>query len=396
MRRFLVHILLLGLIPTPLFAQEAPPSQDVNEGSTVQTEELPLESSDRFNTTVDLPADVSLDEQNRLSTTPLPTLKAQGFVFSDTATAATSTTAAIVAMTAGIPLHGIGHLWVEDTRTATTLFVAEGVALGLMGTAALLRYADDGASSWTGVAAPLFQLGFGTFVISYLLDVIGTLQGTELLLPRNIRNQVGLRAGVEYGFVTSAVTQSRHFIRAHAEIDADLVRAQLETTQNLLLGQAEYRGLLGVRLFRPRPQTFIHVDLGGEYFGFSELGQFDRITAEARLGGSLDLGTFFSQFDEVAVGTWIGAGRHFHRFGDDFNATTDFLAHRVYFHMNLTQRLNLTMGHGSHPSLLVPPVTRLMGVSDVEFRYLTEFGELGFRAELGDGLGMWLGGSVSF
>lgn len=381
------------LMPSWLVAQDPPADQRVE---TKQTEELPLETDDPFGTLLELPAGATLDEESRLSTTPVGTLKAEGFVFSDAAASTTSTTAALVALTAGMPLHGIGHLWMDDSRTATALLISEGAALGLMGTGALLAYADDGASSITGIAAPLFQLGFSTFVLGYLLDVVGTLQGAQLELPSNIQNRQGARVGVAYGFVTSATTSSRHFIRAQAEFDAGLVVVQADTTQSVLLASAEYTGLISLRPIRPRRQTFLHLDLGGDYYAFSETGAFSRWGLEGRLGGSLDLGTFFSQFNDVAIGLWAGYGRQFYDFDTDERSTSDFVSHRAYFHLNLTDRLNMSLGHGSHPAWLVPSITRLFGVTDLEFRYLTDFGELGFRTELGDGVGLWLGGRVAF
>jgi hypothetical protein len=389
---FLVGICLCGL---NVAAQEKPPAAPENQ-ETVQKDEVPLESADPFEGLLDLPEGTTLEEESELSKTPVPTLRQQGFVFSDTAQSTTSTTAALIALTAGIPIHGIGHYWIDDSRTSTALLASEGVAIGLMAGSALAAYADGGASNITGIAAPIFQLGFSGFILSYLLDVVGTLQGNQLVPPSNILNQRGFFAEVAYGFVTSTQASSRHVIRARAGVDFDAGHVAVETTQNLLLGAAEYRGILGARLFRVRPQTFLTMDVVGDYYQFSETGEFERIGAEARLGGSLDLGAFFSQFNQVAVGMWFGAGRQYFAFGNGFDSHTDFLSHQTFFHLNLTKKLNMRLAHGSHPASIVPSLSRLFGVTDLEFVYATTFGFLKFRTELGDGAAFWLGGDVRF
>ncbi len=398
---FLMGICLLS---QPLAAQEEPtpvesPSTKpftTQPQETRQVDELPLESTDPFEGLLDLPTASTLEEESALSKTPVPTLRQQGFVFSDTAQSTTSTTAALIALTAGIPIHGIGHYWIDDSRTSTALLASEGISLGLMGAAALAAYADAGASSITGVAAPIFQLGFSGFILTYLLDVVGTLQGNQLVPPSNTLNQRGFFAEVAYGFVTSTQASSRHVIRARGGVDFGVGRVSAETTQNLLLGAAEYRGFLGARLFRIRPQTFVTTDLVGDYYTFSETGAYQRLGVEGRLGGSFDLGALFSQFNQVAIGTWFGVGRHYYAFGDGFDSNTNFLSHQTFFHLNLTNKLNMRLAHGSHPASIVPSLSRLFGVTDLEFAYTTNFGLLKFRTELGDGAAFWLGGDMRF
>ncbi|MEZ4461273.1 MAG: hypothetical protein R3E66_16450 [bacterium] len=359
-------------------------------------DEVPLNSDDPYEQLLDLPPSGSLEQESSLSTTPKPLLKQQGFVFSDEVVSTTTTTAALVALTAGIPLHGIGHLWIDDTRTATALMVSEGASILVMGAAALAAYADDGSSSITGIAAPAFQLGFTGFVLTYLLDVIGTLQGSDILMPSNFRHRPGWFGVVSYGFVTSSEASSRHLIRAQAGLDFDVGKVTLETTQNVLLGASQYKAIAGARLLRFRRQSFLTIDAVGDYYRFAESGAFDRLGVEARIGGSLDLGAFFSQFNDVAIGTWLGVGRQYYTFGGGFSTSTDFLSNYSYLNLNLTQKLNMQLGHGSHPTSDVPSLTRLFGVTDLEFMYQTNFGFLRFRTELGDGAAFWLGGDVRF
>lgn len=401
--RTVVLTMLLAAYAGAAFAQEpsnnqTKPALDAEDSgkSPEDAHTTPLSAEAPFDGVLDLPPSSTLEEQSALSTTPKSTLREQGFVFSDSAQSTTSRTAALIALTAGIPLHGIGHLWVDDTRTSTALFIAEGASLLLMSGAALASYADEGATSLTGVAAPVFQLGFSGFVVSYLLDVVGTLRGTEFLLPTNFLNRPGLYAAISYGFVTQSDTASRHLIRGEAGIDFDVGHASVQTTQNVLLGAADYKATLGARLFRVRRQTFLTLDAVGDYYQFSETGSFDRLGIEGRLGGSLDLGAFFGQFNDVAVGMWFGLGRHYYTFGEGLDSSTDFVSHRAFFNLNLTDKLNMSLGHGSHPASDVPSLTRLFGVTDLEFVYGTRFGFLRFKTELGDGAAFWLGGDVRF
>lgn len=326
-------------------------------------------------------------------------LEADGFVFSDASQLASASSATLMALTVGSIVHGIGHIYAGDLRTGTALLAAETAGLIAMIGSGIFVIADGGAGTLTGIAAPIFQLGLGTFVMSWYLDVLGSVQGDTLSLPRSTRNRDGMELELAYGFISASGTPTRHALLAALNFDLDLVRIEAETVQDVLLGAARYKTLVGTRLFRTRPQTFLWLAGVGDLYQVFEEGAFSRLGAEARIGGSLDLGVFFSQFSDVAVGTWIGYGSHWFAFENtfnpaDFETPSAFVSYKTFFSFNVSERLSVGYGYGSHPGEFLNASSRLLGVSEFNFDYLANFGSFRVKTEIGDGVTIWVGGAL--
>ncbi len=326
-------------------------------------------------------------------------LESEGFVFADTSQLASSSSATLMALTVGSLVHGVGHIYLGDIRTGTALLAAETFGLVAMIGSGLFVIADGGAGTVTGIAAPVFQLGLGTFMTSWFLDVIGSVQGESLSLPRSTRNRDGIEFEMAYGFISAAGTPIRHALQAGLNFDFDLVRIEAETVQDVLLSGARYQALVGTRLFRVRPQTFLWLAGVGDLYQIFDEGAFSRLGAEARVGGSLDLGVFFSQFADVAVGTWVGYGNHFFAFREglelsSFDMRSAFVSYKTFFTFNVSEQLSVGYGYGSHPGDFLTPSSRLLGVSEFNFDYLADFGSFRLKTEIGDGVTIWVGGAL--
>lgn len=343
---------------------------------------------------------VGLGEESDLSTKSQTELQEAGFVFGADANLTTSSTASLVALVAGIPIHGIGHFWIDDKRTATALLIAEGASVVAMLASGTYILLDGHASTMSGVAASVFELGLSTFVMGYLLDVIGTVQGSDREFTLNTRNSPGLHAEVSYGFLSTTQLPTRHLLKADLGLDTHSFFVGAEAASDIDTASFDGRVRTGARLFRQRPQTFLLLEALGDVHTFRETGAFWRTGIEGRIGGSLDLGTFFTQLSQVGLGFWVGLGRHFFLFDEQFSlevdGATNYLGHQVYLHFNATDNLNIMVSHGRHPAWYIAPINSFIGATDLEVLYRTNFGRLRIGTTLGDGVGLWLGGQLHY
>jgi len=341
-----------------------------------------------------------LGEESDLTIRSHAELQEAGFVFGADANLTTSSTATLVALIAGIPIHGIGHFWIDDKRTATALLVSEGISIVAMLASGGYIILDGYSGTMSGVAASVFELGLSTFVMGYLLDVIGTVQGSDREFTLNTRNSPGLHAEISYGFLSTSQIPTRHLLKADLGLNTESFFAGAEGTSDIDTDSIDARLRIGARLLRQQPQTFLLVEALGDVHTFRETGAFWRTGLEGRVGGSLDLGTFFTQLNQVALGFWVGMGRHFFRFDEafalDFKDGTNYLGHQVYMHFNATDNLNIMVSHGRHPAWYIGPMNNLVGATDLEVLYRTNFGRLRIGTTLGNGVGIWLGGQLHY
>ena len=327
-------------------------------------------------------------------------LAASGFEFGQDSDAADTSTALMLAVSAGSVVHGIGHLHLGDSRTGLFLLGMEGVGAVLMGSAAGYYALTGGETAAAAFFAPALQLGAAAFVFSYLLDVVGTLQSDQRL-DRNTHDSRGIGFRARYGLFNAVGFPLRHLIDASLLADIGGLYASAATTHDVALDAASYRGRAGVRPVRGRTDlTFLSVEAGGEFFEYQADGEFARISADGRIGGSLQMGEWFSQLDQVALQGEIGFGYRWYQLAPTGSSTFELAVARPYIpfaagaSMNVSERLSVTGGYATSDSSWVPPLHRLLGIPYIAFVYRSsEYGDVSLRAEIGDGFGLWLGGS---
>lgn len=327
-------------------------------------------------------------------------LAADGFEFGQDSDAADTSTALMLAVSAGVVAHGIGHLHLGDRRTGLFLLGMEGAAALLMGSAAGYYALTDGETAAAAFFAPALQLGAAAFVFSYLLDVIGTLQHDQRL-ERTTHDSRGIGFRARYGLFNAVGLPLRHLIDASLLADIGGFYAHAATTHDIALDAASYRGRAGVRPIRGRTDlTFVSIEAGGEFFEYQADGEFARISADGRIGGSVQMGEWFAQLDQVALEAEIGFGYRWYQLAPTGSATFELAVSRPYVpfaagaSMNVSERLSVRGGYATSDSSWVSPLHRLLGIPFVAFVYRSsDYGDVSLRAELGDGFGLWLGGT---
>lgn len=401
MRRALIIVLVILFCPAlssaqtdevapeeePPTAEEADPFEDLDEIGPGQFDDGRAGRDER-------PMELMTREE----------LERAGFQFGAEAESADTSTALLLALSAGIFVHGIGHLYLGDSRTGFFLLGMEALALGLVASSGIFFGVTEGASPLAAVFAPALQLGLAMFAYSYVVDVLGALRGNELEMAPNTSLQRGIGFRARYGFLNSVELPMRHVIDAQLIGDAGLIYASAATTQDVLLDGASYRGRVGVRPIRGvDPLTYVHAEAGGEYYIWQGDGEFGRIGADGRVGGSYQLGRNYPHIDQLAIAAEIGLGNYWYQFAPRGTTTFELADQRLYVpfdvwaSLNVSQRLNVRGGYGSSETSLIAPVHRMLGILHVDFTYRSSsYGDISLRAEAGDGFAIYLGGGLWF
>jgi hypothetical protein len=331
-------------------------------------------------------------------------LEDSGFEFGTQAGSVDRSTAFILSLSAGTAFHGVGHFYLGDTRSGFFLLGMELVSIGLMASSGIFFGLTEGASPAAAFFAPALQLGLATFIYSYLLDVVGSLQGEDLRLAQNTGWERGIGVRAQYGFFEANGLPMRHLIDAVLMGDAGLIYGSAATTQDIFLDASSYRGRIGFRPLRGQdPLTFVDVEAGGEYFQWQGTGEFGRVSVDGRIGLSYQIGTLYPNFDQFALSGEVGLGNHWYQIAPEGTTTFQVATSRLWVpfdvaaSMNVSRRLNIRGGYGAPDLSFVPAIHRMLGVAHLGFLYRsTSYGDITLRAEIGDGFGIWLGGSLWF
>lgn len=387
--------LALQLICAPLAAQE---NQDVDELDESELFELPEDEVEQRSGDDD-----GERRQRRIDGKPLSQMnreeaRASGFVFGAERDESTRTSATFLAATAGVLAHGVGHWYLDERRTAGMLMAAQGVSIGLIGSAFLWEGLSDGSPASRVYAGPAIYAGLGLFGLSYLLDVIGTIHNTDIGVAPNTRRTRGISAGAEYSYfeLDGYGTETLQVLTADTRFDLGWGYLGARTDQDVYLDTSIYGATLGARPWRgPGEHTFAFVEADGEFFRYRGSGGFQRLAARGRAGVSLGLGSWISQLRNLAVGMSAGFGRHWYALpvdgggGFEQALSRSYVPLEMFLHFNLTEGLNARAGweHGDGEFLQSAPAG--LGVASLEFLYRSaDRLDLVVRAEAGGGVGV--------
>lgn len=327
-----------------------------------------------------------------------------GFNFGQREGATTRTTGAFVAITGGFVAHGLGHWYIGDKGTAGVLAAMESGSLALMGggLASWLLAGDTPGGS--AVAAPLFHLGVGTFGLSYLADIVGTIQGGELELPGNSRRLQGIGIDAGYRFQQTSRFPLRHLLNVGVTLDFGAVYGDVRTEQEVSLEGGSYEASLGGRVWRGRrPQTFAYVEAGGDLVDYRGSGPFSRWGVWGVAGVSMDMGMLTPQLAEFVVGAELGWGHQWTRIpprggsGEAGVLAQHYLPVDVYGHFNVSERLNVRIGYRREAGDYLMGTRHLGGIGSLGVRYnsaerldLYLRSDVGAGVSLNGGLRVWL------
>lgn len=321
-----------------------------------------------------------------------------GFKFGDDNQTGARTTGAFLAVTGGTVLHGLGHWYVDDQRTALTLAAVEGSSLLLVGAGLGLWLGDSVPRAGRAYGGAAFHIGAGLFGLSYLTDVIGALQDARLRLPANTARPAGVAIQTGYQYLNADSFPFQHFLVARADYAFGRVFGEVRTRQDFRLQSSEYETEVGVRLLRgKREETSLYLAARGDWLSKRGDRPYRRGRGEARVGVSLDLGVVAPHLEQVVAGVDAGWGGLANRrpTGEDsfaWRGTSWYLPVEVYTDMNLSERLNVHVSYDKRAGELLDPSGRLAGVGGVRLRYdSSELFDLEIAGRFGDGYALQAG-----
>lgn len=332
-----------------------------------------------------------------------------GFVFGDSEDSRVRSTATLLALSAGLLGHGVGHWYMGDRRTAILLgsMEAAGILIFLSsGIAPMLYGADFGASS---ASRHLLLLGGGFFSASYVLDVVGTIQGADPLLFSNPADAARKVSGaLKYGYLELNELPLRNVMRADLELDGGLLYARGRTMQDVGLTVSTYGGLLGVRPWRLEgvPGTRVEIEADVDYLQWRQRGRFERLSVVGMLGGSLDLGLLSKSLQRVVLGLKSGYMYQWYAFPDptrydplgaepdpqEWTQGLGGLPFSLWVQFDLSRRTRVRMDYSRRDGEFLHDNSPVFGVPGVQLNYRSTANlDIEVRAEYGSGVGLWGG-----
>ncbi len=114
-----------------------------------------------------------------------------------------------LAVMPGVFVHGVGHMYIGETRTGLSLLLAEAVGLGLMFGAAAINESDSGSARTAPARLALSHTGFILFFASWLADIVGTFKGSEPF-ERDRFRVGGSRLNLGYIYTDNPIDDLRH------------------------------------------------------------------------------------------------------------------------------------------------------------------------------------------
>jgi hypothetical protein len=362
------------LFERPDDEQEQTSTEQVGKRRVRRVEEQPLEQMDR--------------EQ----------AQAAGFVFGDDQKESSRTSATFLAATAGLFAHGVGHWYIDEKRTAVILLAAQGASVALMSSALAWEWLSDGSTASRVYAGPALYAGLGLFGLSYLLDVIGTTQSTEVGVVASTRRTRGVSLEAHYRHLDLEAygSDSLQLLAGGTTFDLGWGYIGARTDQDVYLDTAVYGGTLGARPWRGQGRhTFAFVEADGEWMGYDGVGRFSRLGGELIAGVSVGLGNWISQLRHVAVGVSAGYGHHWYELPDvdalglATGVSAGYVPFEMFMHLNLTEDLNARAGYEHREGAFLQTSPAGLAVASLEFLYQSSDAlDLVVRGEFGGGIGL--------
>ena len=392
--------------PSPV---EAPP---MDEGSPTSTApEIPNDVPARDDTTPAARGSLVLDRERLRAlaseqTTPRrepwdltdDELREDGWSFSEQNFRRGSPLAGFAALTLGVPVHGVGHLIVDDPESMFKLLMTEVAALGLAGVGTLFRDTSRDREGLWAAGQVLQVAGLSVFAGGWLADVIGSFKGTTVPLPRNAMDLGGLSADVHYTALFSDAVP----LSSVAVVGLQWTGDRLVLRPRFSFGPADgyWRGDFSAE--------YRHPFLGGGHSWLSawaEAGEeifqeqgWGRDVVAAGVGVSVDFGDLLEHTRGFVWQLRVGVGAQAFYYAAEGNRrfigrnVRTFAPVETQVSMNLNRGLNVALGYRHRPDELVGTLTRHGGVLYQRFTVLP-IHRLGISLQLeqGNWLRLWIG-----
>lgn len=414
--RWLVSLIMAACLlaaSPPGFAQQAQPLPPDEASGAADPEPRDLEEDALFETREvresqqaearEQAGEVRAVDEKPLEEMSVEEAKQAGFIFGDQKLEDSRATAIFMAATAGLLLHGAGHWYVDESNTALYLVIAEGVSLGIIGSAFLWRWLSDASSASQVYFGPALYTGLGLFAMSYLLDLIGTAQLGMLDNTRRTRG-ISVEADYQYLGLEELSSGSLQLLSASTTFDFGALYFGGRTDQDISFETALYGATLGGRPWRgPFTHDFVFAEAQGEWLNYGGIGRFRRLSGQVRAGVSFELGHWLSHLRRVALGASIGYGRHWYALPVassrqlEHAISVSYIPVETFLHVNLTERLNARMAYEYRQGDFIQTARPGLGLASLELLYrstnrldLVVRGQLSGGFSLSGGLRLWL------
>ncbi|RVU48458.1 hypothetical protein EA187_03210 [Lujinxingia sediminis] len=393
-----VVLLALSASPSPLHAQPLPdraPASDAPQGTEPSL----------------APADTIGPESQRgksLEGRTREELEAQGFEFVSTVEQRRRAHATLLAASAGLILHGVGHWHLKEPSTAYFLAGAELVGLTTIAGGIVLNLRPTGNARLDQFSNELLFLGIATLGSSWFIDVLGTAFHDELGVPSSTRRDHGLGLHLGYEYIRPDNLSMRHVAAAQAYWRRRNYDLDLRVAQELGLGMSDYK-LRGV--WRPwvaaAAQTSVGVALQSGLVQYRLDLPYERARVALSAVGTINLGRLFPHLDQMTLSAEAGLAVRTFRFAPGSAGASGTEGWRwggwgvplkVELGLNLTEELRflaaLERGQGdwilTSNSRIGVPVFHILyrSARRLDLRFFAAFGD---GVSAGAGLAFWLG-----
>lgn len=325
-------------------------------------------------------------------------LRATGWEFSEGTFRRGNPLAGAAALTLGLPLHGIGHLLVDDTDSMFKLILSEVAALGVIGLGTVIRGIGRSSVASTSVGTTFQVGGMSMLAAGWLADVVGSFKGTTVPLPRNALELPGTSVDLYYTLLFSSIADigsvgvaSGRFVGRRF---AFFPEVQYGPNAQYLRYGARFELRNPVGEFR---DTFWTV--WGQFYE-EQVGRdgWGRDVAALGLGLSYDIGGLIPHVAGLVWQLRLGVGAQTYFYETQGNRR--FLGRNVRYFipvetqiaMNINRGLNIALGYRHRPDELAGTLRRNGGVLTQRFTVLPiERLGIALHFEEGEFLRMWIG-----
>lgn len=305
-----------------------------------------------------------------------------------------------IAIGPGFLMHGLGHYYTGDTRTALTLLLAELTGIGLVIAGALVDNSTNGAGPTGGARNALLHAGALLFLGSWAADIIGTFKGSESFEPSSRRISTRM-IGVAYRFTDNPLTPFKHHLVTRLTLDSGHLwfRPELDLEAGLDLWQFSVD--MGGRWLGENPHNRIGLGLNMRRHAVRRFG-YTATSAVGFVEFQFDIGQVVRGMRNFYLFNRTGYGLLGYQFGPtqgeapglsfDFDFSDTYLLFETGFAVNIGRKTNISTAIVQDPTrdLAADSADGTMFQLGLLHRQSADL-DIELNLTSGDGWGVWLG-----
>lgn len=306
-----------------------------------------------------------------------------------------------IAVGPGFLVHGLGHYYAGDSRTALSLLLAELAGIGLIIAGSVIDDSTNGGGSTGGIRNALTHSGVLLFFGSWVADIVGTFKGAESFDSSSRRTR-GNVLGIAYRFTENPLTPFKHHLVTRLSLDSGRIwlRPELDLEVGLDLWQLALDA--GVRLFvGDNPHNRIALGVNGRRHAVRQFG-YTATSAAGFVDWQVDLGLVVRGMRNFYLFNRTGYGLFALQFGDRTNdapglsTTYDFVDSYLLFEtgiaLNTGRKTNVSLAVIQDPTRDLAASSPDGGMLELSLLHRQSSDlDIELSATSGDGWGVWLG-----